>query len=304
MFDIYFNLFTYLPSIIADWAIQAIIAIISSILGAYLGYRLAMRAEREKRKVDALEQQNKEKSTAKSIIQYYLYHLIDTQKYILETIKNYKEYAKLCKEKPCEINYVKKLADTSLKKLYEFNLKDLYNSLYVLGNDNEENKEILNLTKIIDFIYLVIKEMESMNIKQGNFTYERQKNVQSNINSIINTLRFLYSVEDTNTHREKVNIFFNIIKENNSTKNYRVLKDNLFIPIIEWIDNKTRNPSTRNEFYERLFPLCQQSINEIDNIGFNVYNLGDDINSYLSSLKNKSKELKELKSKLNLLLEK
>lgn len=309
MIRLYFTLFSFFPNQLNDWIVQFIISIIASIIGAFLGYFLAMKAERNKRKQEEITEFFKEKEKAKSIIRFYLLLLKDTQKYIVKHTESYDNFIDKCKRIPCQSNLLTTHANTSLKKLYSFSIKELFDSLYVLNNKNggtriEEN-ELNTTSKLIDYIHIAFEEMDSMVYKHRNLIFEREKAVQSNLNTIIQTLRFLKGIE-TEAKQTEISIFLqsNSVKLNET--DFSIIKDRFISPLYTWIqqDNKLDAKSETRDSYFKLYTLTQECINQIDNIRFNTLGLADSLAQYLINVNAQSKPLSVFYDKMDNLIKK
>lgn len=311
MIRLYFTLFSFLPNQLNDWIVQFIISIIASIIGAFLGYFLAMKADRSKRKQDEIDNIIKEKEKSKSIIRYYLLLLKDTQEYIVKHTESYDKFIDKCKRIPCQSNLLITHSNTSLKKLYTFPIKELFDSLYVLNNKNggtqtEENENELNTTsKLIDYIHIAFEEMDSMVYKHRNLIFEREKAVQSNLNIILQTLRFLKGIE-TEAKKTEISFFIesNTVQVNET--DFSIIKDQFICPLYIWIqqDNKIDAKSETRDSYFKLYTLIQECINQIDNIRFNTLSLADSLAQYLIHVKEQSKPLSVFYNKMDNLIKK
>ncbi|MFV0270983.1 MAG: hypothetical protein ACK5HZ_04780 [Macellibacteroides fermentans] len=310
MIDIYLGFFYPIFEPFTDWIIQSFISIISSIIGAFLGYFFAMRIERKKRIEEKNHNIENKVNLALNSVKYFNILLNKTTVYLTKQLKNIEEFNNAYTERPCEVKYMKRIASSSLISLYEYPKKEMYDAIYVLNNLSSIKLNIIDdefnrLIEKIDFIYHTIIEIQTMVEKNHLFAYEKQKSIQTDINNLIVSIDSISGRLDDRQRTEILNLLnAPCLSPGNTNRDFLKITNQFLHPLLNYINElKQENKISQNDF-EKLFYKIKDSLTLINDLKINSLELVSDINRYAIKINEFQPNISDFSNKLNMRLAK
>lgn len=308
MIDIYFGFFYPIFEPLSDWIFQSFISIISSIIGAFLGYFFAMRIERKKRIEEKNQNIENKVNLALNSVKYFNILLNNTTIYLKKQLINIEEFNNAYVETPCEVKYMKRIASSSLKSLYDYPKKEMYDAIYVLNrlssikvniSDDEFNK----LIDKIDFIYQTIIEIQTMVEKNHLFAYEKQKSIQSDINNLIVSIVSISGRLGDRQSAEILNLLnAPCLSPGNTNRDFLKITNQFLQPLLSYINElKRENKILQNDF-EKLFYKIKDSLTLINDLKQNSLELVNDVNNYATKINDSQSNISNFSNKINKIL--
>jgi len=281
-----------------------ILDLITTSIGAFLGFLFALYLNRRAEKKIKLLETNKRNELYLDKLKYlalFIESILDTTS---KQIEKFKELSLKVKESPYLIHLPELLATYDFERLKNYSSNELLEAFLYFDNLNENKiKDYKNIFSHVDYLYRIFQEYEKQNEKHQLFTHKDQLFVRECFENIALKIglrsKNIQLLNPTNYQENSDYNYFSYFdkKYNEITKgevDFKKMKDEYLMPLHNTIFDKISD----QDFADSIFIELKKAIYRLVNIEANSIRFAEDFSDCEEDVKNAVNYLTMIKDKI------